>query len=262
MADWDDDEWDVPDLNQTAGGPPETWSDEEGHDAHKEEARQQVIAVPKAAPAPPKPLTGLAAKIAPCTEVFADMGSAPSTRLGAALHFPVEPCQPSVAFLPQTHIPNSLLCTCHLTQLQMLRWVRSTLEKESGQERVSARKSRGAKESGRESSMCVKNNERDEKEGWRRFEKEGWRCEDKWAWRGRLERALDKWAWRGRFAPSHSLTDSRTHPRISPTQLTQEREAREAEEARQKEELRKKLGGGDDDDFEGLEGEALEKARS
>jgi len=64
MADWDDDEWDVPDLNQTAGGPPETWSDEEGHDAHKEEARQQVIAVPKAAPAPPKPLTGLAAKIA------------------------------------------------------------------------------------------------------------------------------------------------------------------------------------------------------
>ena len=34
--DWDDDEWEAPDLSASKEAP-ESWSDEEGHDAHKEE---------------------------------------------------------------------------------------------------------------------------------------------------------------------------------------------------------------------------------
>lgn len=34
MGDWDDDEWEAPTLAD-AKDAPESWSDEEGHDAHK-----------------------------------------------------------------------------------------------------------------------------------------------------------------------------------------------------------------------------------
>uniref|UniRef100_A0A7S0IZG2 Eukaryotic translation initiation factor 3 30 kDa subunit n=1 Tax=Calcidiscus leptoporus TaxID=127549 RepID=A0A7S0IZG2_9EUKA len=66
MGDWDDDEWDVPDLKMPGGPgaslePPDAWSDEEGHDAHKEE--EAPVKAPAAPKAEPKEKTGLAKKI-------------------------------------------------------------------------------------------------------------------------------------------------------------------------------------------------------
>jgi hypothetical protein len=61
--DSDDDDWEGADLKlpQDSAPPADAWSDEEGHDAHKQ---PDPIAVPQAAaPAPPKPKTGLALKI-------------------------------------------------------------------------------------------------------------------------------------------------------------------------------------------------------
>jgi len=58
--DWDDDEWEAPDLSAGKEAP-ESWSDEEGHDAHKQEAPAPVAAPKK--PEKPKEKTLLELKI-------------------------------------------------------------------------------------------------------------------------------------------------------------------------------------------------------
>lgn len=64
----DDDDWENTDLSLPGAGKAdaekEEWSDEEGHDAHKQPDPIQVAAAaPAPPPAPPKPKTGLAKKI-------------------------------------------------------------------------------------------------------------------------------------------------------------------------------------------------------
>jgi len=59
---WEDDEWETADL-KLEKKEEETWSDEEGHDAHKQPDPVAIAAATPAPPAPPKPKTGLALKI-------------------------------------------------------------------------------------------------------------------------------------------------------------------------------------------------------
>lgn len=61
----DDDDWEKSDPSLDKGkAEKEEWSDEEGHDAHKQpDAAVVAAAAPAAPPAPPKPKTGLALKI-------------------------------------------------------------------------------------------------------------------------------------------------------------------------------------------------------
>ena len=69
---WEDDDWEADDIDAKltlpgGGKEEETWSDEEGHDAHKQPDAVAVgaaaAAIPAPPPAPPKPKTGLAKKI-------------------------------------------------------------------------------------------------------------------------------------------------------------------------------------------------------
>jgi len=62
MGDWDDDEWEAPDLNApTAKAPPTSWSDDEEED---DEPKKPTVAPSANTPKPPAPKTGLALKIA------------------------------------------------------------------------------------------------------------------------------------------------------------------------------------------------------
>jgi len=63
--DSDDDDWENSDLtlDKKKEDGKEAWSDEEGHDAHKQPDAAVAAAAPAPPPAPPKPKTGLAKKI-------------------------------------------------------------------------------------------------------------------------------------------------------------------------------------------------------